>query len=384
MKHALILLTLALIAGGCASHKPPPAVVMAPKYPAYLKPDIPQGLNVPPDLRQLHEDAWKRLQSGDLRGANRDFSDVLKRAPDFYPADAGLGYSALADRQFKQAVARFAAAVARDSTYLPALRGQVEAALAADDDAGSIVAIEQLLVVEPAHDDLRNRADLFRLRTIQAQIEVAARERSAGHLEDAQHTLERALGGSPANPVLLRELAAVELARGVLDAADAHARSAVQLDSGDAESLAVLGGVLEAQGRFRESAGAYASALAIDARPAWREKHDGLEARANFEALPADYRSIASATTVTRGQLAATIGIELKSIVDAAPKRPAVVMTDVRAHWAAPWILPVTQAGVMDGLPNHTFQPNGIVRRSDLAQVLSQLLVRSSHGVRPI
>ena len=37
-------------------------------------------------------------------------------------------------------------------------------------------------------------------------------------------------------------------------------------------------------------------------------------------------------------------------------------------------ILPVTQAGVMEILPNHTFQPAATVRRIDLARVVSQLL----------
>jgi Tfp pilus assembly protein PilF len=373
MTRAVAWLAVALIAVGCGAHAPP-SVVSAPKYPAYPKPEIPRDLSVPPDVRQLHETAWQRLQSGDLRGASRDFSDVLKRAPEFYPAEAGLGYAAMADRQFKQAAVHFGAAVMRNPAYVPALRGQVDAQLAAGDDAGSIAAIEQLLLIEPAHDDLRNRADLIRLRTVQAQLETAARARAAGHLDEAQHTLEHALAGAPANPVLLRELASIELARGTLDAADAHARSAVQLDSGDPESLAVLGGVLEAQGRFAEAAAAFASALAVDPRPAWKDKHDKLDARAKFEALPAEYRSIPAAATVTRGQLAAMIGIELKTMIDAAPRQQGIVVTDIRTHWAAAWILSVTQAGVMEALPNHTFQPNAVVRRMELAQVLSQLL----------
>jgi len=209
---------------------------------------------------------------------------------------------------------------------------------------------------------------------VESQLEAATRQRAAGRLEDAQHTLERAVATSPANPVLLRELASLELARGILDAADAHAHSAVQIDAGDAESLVVLGAVLDGEGRSRDAADAYAKAIAIDPRPAWKDKRDALEARANYEALPAEYRSIGAAATVTRGQLAAMIGIELKPLIDGAPKRSAVVVTDVRNHWAAPWILPVTQAGVMDPLPNHTFQPNAAVRRVDLAQVCSQLL----------
>jgi hypothetical protein len=34
----------------------------------------------------------------------------------------------------------------------------------------------------------------------------------------------------------------------------------------------------------------------------------------------------------------------------------------------------VTRAGVIEPFPNHTFQPNGIVRRGDLAQAASRVL----------
>jgi S-layer family protein len=40
----------------------------------------------------------------------------------------------------------------------------------------------------------------------------------------------------------------------------------------------------------------------------------------------------------------------------------------------------VVRAGVIDPYDNHTFQPNGIVRRSDLALAMSRLLSRASAG----
>ena len=40
--------------------------------------------------------AWQWLQAGDARAAERSFAAALKAAPDFYPAEAGLGYVALA------------------------------------------------------------------------------------------------------------------------------------------------------------------------------------------------------------------------------------------------------------------------------------------------
>jgi hypothetical protein len=49
-------------------------------------------------------------------------------------------------------------------------------------------------------------------------------------------------------------------------------------------------------------------------------------------------------------------------------------MTDTRSTWAAPWILTVTQAGVMEVYPNHTFQPSAQIRRVELARAASNVL----------
>ncbi|HXH05069.1 MAG TPA: S-layer homology domain-containing protein, partial [Vicinamibacterales bacterium] len=78
--------------------------------------------------------------------------------------------------------------------------------------------------------------------------------------------------------------------------------------------------------------------------------------------------------TVTRGELAALVGVRLADLLASAPRRTAVVVTDVRHHWAAPWILPVVGAGLMDPYPNHTFQPDAPVSRGDLARLASRAL----------
>jgi hypothetical protein len=96
--------------------------------------------------------------------------------------------------------------------------------------------------------------------------------------------------------------------------------------------------------------------------------------RADMAALPRELGEHAAAGTVTRAHVAAYVGIRLGTLIEAAPRRAVAVATDVGRHWAAPWILPVTRAGVMNVYPNHTFQPGATVRRVDLAQVVSQLL----------
>jgi len=50
------------------------------------------------------------------------------------------------------------------------------------------------------------------------------------------------------------------------------------------------------------------------------------------------------------------------------------LLTDIRTHWAANWILSVVGAGVMEPFPNHTFQPRQRVRRADLARIVARAL----------
>ena len=89
--------------------------------------------------------------------------------------------------------------------------------------------------------------------------------------------------------------------------------------------------------------------------------------------LPPEFKSALSAAQITRGDLAAIIGVHLESIVEAAPTRQ-VVMTDIRGHWASLWITRVAEAGIMPPFENHTFQPNAAVRRGDLAVAISRVL----------
>ena len=86
--------------------------------------------------------------------------------------------------------------------------------------------------------------------------------------------------------------------------------------------------------------------------------------------IPGDRRRAA----VTRAQLAALLGVRLEDLLRPRAGGNAVVTTDTRTNWAAPWIMAVTRAGVMEPFPNHTFQPNAAIRRGDLAGAVSHVL----------
>jgi len=364
---------LAIVGTACASNPKVP-VVTTPKYPQYAAPDVPPALTLAPDLRTRFDNGWQRFQAGDVRGASRDFSAVLKSAPGFYPATTALGFVHLVDKQFKPAIVEFEAATKANGQYVPAWTGLAEAHLGVNDETQALAALQRVLALDPKREAVRSRIELLKFRQLQSVIDSGRRARLAGKFEDAQTALERALALDPTSGLVLRELALTEVSLGAFDQAEAHARKAVQLDAGDAEAHVAVATVLEARGRLRDAAAALGRAIAIEPRQEWRDKREALIDKADMAALPPEYRTLPAAETFSRALAAAYIGIRLESLVAAAPKKNVGVATDLRNHWAAPWILPLTQAGVMDVLPNHTFQPNGTVRRGDLAQVVAQLL----------
>jgi hypothetical protein len=90
--------------------------------------------------------------------------------------------------------------------------------------------------------------------------------------------------------------------------------------------------------------------------------------------MPPEYRAIGDSPSLTRGQLAALLAVKLEPLLSGARNASAVVITDTRAHWAAPYILTVARSAVMDPFPNHTFQPEQVVLRADLARAVSRTL----------
>jgi Tfp pilus assembly protein PilF len=366
-------LVLGLATGGCTVN-PPPVVVTTPKYPDFPALVVPASLKPSTDTTTRLDVAWRRLQSGDLTGARRDYAALVQQVPTLYPAEAGLGYVALAGRDYKEAAADFGLVLEANARYRPALDGRAEAALGAGDDAMAIQALQAILKVDPTNDSAKTRLDVVRFRQIQREIDGARRAREAGRLDEAQALLERALVEAPPGAVIFRELALVDLAKGQTSAAEGHAHKAVDADPSDAESWAALGAILDKAGRSAEASDDYGKAYGLDPRPAWRDRREALRLRAVDEAEPKEFRDIATAPTVNRADVAAMIGLRLGALLAASPRHVTVVATDAPRSWAATWILPVTQAGVMDVYANHTFQPEAVVRRTTLAEVVSRLL----------
>jgi tetratricopeptide (TPR) repeat protein len=364
---------LSLALGACAPKAPPAtAPAGAPRYPEFVFPTAAPAPS--PAMLARHEKAWLALQAGDLRAAEREFGILLKANQTFHPAEAGLAYVALARKDYKNAIAHFDRALAIDAKYAPAHAGKGQALLASNQPDRALASFDAALAADPGLTAIRSTADVLRFKGLQGDVAAAREAAEAGRLAEARTAYQKAIAATPDSPFLYRELAMVERREGELQLALQHAQRALELEPTDARNHVVLADVLEAQGQYARAAEAVGAAMVLEPNEALARRAEALRERAALAALPAEFRAIEKATSITRADLAALIGVELEEVVKRAPPQAGGVMTDIRSSWAQPWILSVTRAGFMEPFANHAFQPNATVSRGDLAVVVSRVL----------
>jgi tetratricopeptide (TPR) repeat protein len=363
----------ALLAGACAPRLVPVPVVTKPSYPAYVRPSVPEAF-ASSGAAAVHARAWQFLQAGDLRNAEREVQIALRAEQAFYPGEALAGYIELARGDEPAALERFDRALERAPEYAPALAGRGFALTALEREAEAADAFEAALAADPSLVDLGRQVEVLRFRGLQRQLDAARAAAKAGLHDEAVTAYHAAIAMSPDSAVLYRELAASERQRGNADAALETFRKAADLDPTDPSTHLAIGELLEARGDSEGALGAYAEALAHGADERAAARRDALLERINLARLPEEFRAIETAPQVTRADLAALLGVRMADALRPSQSGNASLMTDVRGHWAEPWIMSTVNAGVLETFANHTFQPRAVVRRVDLAQAVSRVL----------
>jgi tetratricopeptide (TPR) repeat protein len=372
MRYAGVLLAAVALAAGCATRATPPPTPTTLAHPDFVYPQVPASLAAAPGASRV-DVGWRYLQINDLKNADLEFGVALKLGPKLYPARAGQGYVALARRDYNAALKAFDAALEGDGSYVSALVGKGQTLLAQGKTDLALAAFERALIVDPSLTDLNRRVEVLRFRNVQDVIEAAQAASKAGRLDDARRAYQRAISLSPDSAFLYRELGQVEKRAGNADQALQNFRRALELDANDAGALVETGELLEARGDVAGAEDAYRKAASIDPGLNLSGRIAAIAERAREARLPEEFRAALTTPQLTRGDLAALIGVRLEGLVRRAPTRQ-VVVTDTQRHWAAQWITETASAGIIEPFENHTFQPRTYVRRGDLATVVSRLV----------
>ena len=364
------LVLLALLAG-CATRVVPPLPV-ALAYPDFIYPTLPQPLGTA-DAAAGIDRGWRFLQNDDLENADREFAAASRRAPVLYPAETGGAYVALARQDYDRALGAFDAVLRTAPAYVPALVGRGQTLLALDRNTDALETFEAALAVDPSLVDVRSRIDVLRFRSLQDVIEEARAAAAAEQLAEARSAYERALEVSPDSAFLYRELGLLERAQGDIESGLDRFRRAAELDPDDALSLIQLGELLDERQDFSGAEAAYRRAAEIEPSGDLTARIAEVVEKARDAQLPAEFQAMAGVDQMSRGDLAALVGVRLEDILREAAERD-VVVTDTQGHWAAAWIVQVARTGIIDPFANHTFQPGSLITRADLAGAVSRVV----------
>ena len=241
--------------------------------------------------------------------------------PAFYPAEAGLGYVALASKKQQGGAAALRSRGGGQSAIRAgARRPRRGAARAGRARRRRCRASRPRSQADPSLTALRSRIDVLRFRGQQQDDRrPRARRREAGQLDEARGAYTRAIAASPDSPFLYRELADVERRAG-RPGCGARARAA---GSGARARRAAhpraARGDLEAQGDCGESRrGVQRRRWRSSQTRRLKRRIDELRDAAAFAAMPPEYRAIESSPAVTRAQLAALFGVQLEPLLSSA------------------------------------------------------------------
>lgn len=365
------LLALTVMVAACGPKVVPLPPTGPDRFPTFVKPAIVAADGA---AGAAVDRAWRFLQAGEFKGADRELAAALKLQPGSLPAQTTAAYLLLARNDATGAVAQFGRLADAHPTDLAALVGRGLALEADGHAAEAAQALRAALAVDGSLTDIARRVDVLTLRGLQEQLAAASAAAKAGDVDGAMRAYRMAIAASPDSAFLYRELGRLELQQGAVPAAVDHATRAHDLDATDVGALVLLGDAQAQQDNLAAALDAYARALEIEFDPAVDARRVALRARLDRAAMPEQYRAIDNAPQVTRADLAALIGVRLAPVLQAAPAVDVGLLTDVRGQWAERWIGPVARAGIIEALPNHTFQPRGVVRRVDLAQAMAKLL----------
>ena len=371
------VVALALLACACVSKLP---VVTNPAYPEYLFPPVPADY-AGSDVARGHGDAWTYLQAGDIATAQTRYTELLEEDPEFYPATVALGWIGIAQDEHDVAAELFSEVTVAEPGYVSALVGHGEAMLALERPNSALESFERALATEPRLSNLVRVVAELRFTVVSAQVTVARRAAEAGQFNEAIDAYQQVIAASPESGFLHVEVGRVERRRGDLSAALEHAHQAERLDPQDPEGFILEGEIHEANGDLESALSAYQRANSIVRTDEVTRNINRMRDRIFAAGLPTEVDEIQSKASVTRGDLAVLIALRFDDIL-AVSGGQAVIITDTRNHWGHQWIQVVADAKIMDVDAAYRFNPSGLVRRSELSEVIiSTLDLSESQGV---
>ncbi|MFO7866128.1 MAG: tetratricopeptide repeat protein [Candidatus Aminicenantes bacterium] len=361
----IVSMGMLLIAGACAPrHVPPPTIHIGSLPHA-------ETAELSLDARILVEDAWTLIQQG--RG-EKAINLISKLGPDHPFYLVGMGYAHYVLEDLQKAEEFLTAAAAQEPDLILEHIGLAQLYGETQREDLAFAQYREVLKQAPDHPWARPRYNEIQQRRTEETLNAAQDARESGDTESAQAAFLKALYYSPANIQAHMSLAEIYLEEEETEKALVHLKAARTESPNDPRILKSYGEALFQTEQFKQSLEVYERVA--DLRPEDSQAEQRIEQLKNrlgiFE-LPSQYDNIPARDAVSKEDVAGLIGVNFGAYLEETGKNPPILI-DISTSWATEFILQTTALGLLDIYPNHTFQPEKIVTRAQMAEILFRLV----------
>lgn len=354
-----------LISGGCATRQvPPPTIYLGTLPPAEIA-------DLSLDTRILVEDAWALIQEGRGEKAIHLISKLDRDHP-FYLA--GMGYAHYVLKDLQTAEEFFIAATQQEPDLILEHLGLAQLYWETQREDLAFAQYREILKQDPDHPWGRPRYNEIQQQKTQEALNTAQAAEKSGEVKSAQAAYLKVLYYSPRNIQSHMALAEIYLEEGETENALVHLNSAMAESPDDPRILKAYGEALFKTEKFKQSLETYQKVLELRPEDSQaKQRIEQLKNRLGIFELPSQYENIPAQDAVSKEDVAAILSVKFNPHLEETGKNPPIII-DISTSWATEFILQTTALGLLDIYPNHTFQPDKIVTRAQMAEILFRLV----------
>lgn len=364
-KKAWLILFL-LTAVSCATFQKtytPPSFYLEPPRPVALA-----SLNL--NQRVIFEEGWKSLKKGDVDSARKNFLKLGANNPFYY---LGEGYCRLSENDLQAAESFFLKAVELAPELITARVGLVTIYEQLGQEEKEFIQLREILKKEPEHTWARPKYVALKNKLIQEFLGQAREALGKNKKEEAKQSLLKALFYAPDSVEAHTLLAKIYRGEKNLAQALTHYQAALSLAPKDKPLLREYAETLLENDDLSKSLDVFEKLRELSPQDKEvLEKISYLKNQLGIVEIPSLYNQIPQSPAITRQDLAAIIGVKFYQYLPDPKDTPIIV--DISASWANKFIIKVVGNSLMDIYENHTFEPNRVITRAELAETFYRLI----------
>lgn len=323
------------------------------------------------DQRIATEEAWKNLREDNGLRAQRILSRLGVESPAYY---VGLGYAFLLLGDYQASEENFKTAL----NYYPEMvlihLGLAQLYQNTGRENSAFAEYREALKRNPEHSWAKKEYQALKTKKTEEALSEGLDFLAQGNRERSKEAFLRALYYSPDSTKAHLALAEIYRAEDQLQNALVHLKAASTGKTKNPEILKDYAETLLLTEQYTKSLEVYEELLEMQpSNQDIQSRIENLKNKLGIFELPSQYHNIPSKEATSREEMAALLAVKFKGIIEETKAKPPIII-DISTSWASRFILTMTSLGILELYPNHTFQPQKIITRAEMAEILLRLI----------